>query len=120
MKLGLLLKVQQGEHVDTQTVNSVSNIYDTVIEALRFEIEQQVVGILNTVTPSFVVNIIFHDTLTLTHVLSKQLQQQVGTLDGDSLIIKSTIITLKESHVLLTVFIQTTLNSTNVLHKYTK
>lgn len=79
--------------------------FDIVTEALSFEFDQcedtdsiEALGILKTITsPGFVVNLfIFHEVLTLTHVLSKQLQKEDATLGGASNVIKATIASLKE------------------------
>lgn len=79
--------------------------YDAVSDALQYEIDKcedtnsiEAVGILSTIqSPRFVVNLfVFHDILSLTHVLSKTLQHEECTLGGASQIIRSTLEALKE------------------------
>lgn len=79
--------------------------FDVVRDALRLEIDEcentnaiEGVGILSTISRAdFIVNLfVFGDMLTLTHVLSKQLQSEDVTLGGASQLIESTIKTVKD------------------------
>lgn len=81
------------------------NNYDAVTDALQYEIDKcedtnaiEAVGILSIIqSPRFVVNLfVFHDILSLTHVLSKNLQHEECTLGGASQIIRSTLEALQE------------------------
>lgn len=78
----------------------INNNYDAVTDALQYKMDKcedtnaiEAVGILSTIqSPRFVVNLfVFHDILSLTHVLSKNLQNEECTLGGASHIIRSTL-----------------------------